>query len=52
MIAGRIRPEFRAYQQLCDAITAKSGYLDKTSVVKAALPAWGDDNLLLLGARV
>lgn len=45
---GTIRPDFRAYQRLCEDITAKSGYLDKTAVVKAAMPGWGDANLLLL----
>lgn len=45
---GTIRPDFRAFQRLCEDIAAKSGYLDKTAVVKAALPEWGDANLLLL----
>jgi len=41
-------PEFAEFQQLCDKIEAKSGYLDKTAVVRAALPEWGDAHLLLL----
>lgn len=48
LASGTIRPDFRAFQRLCESIATKSGYLDKTAVVKAALPEWGDANLLLL----